>query len=394
MDLNTIINKIDHDEVIKVVSDLINLPSVNPPGLEKAVAEYVCSFMSSKNIPWEILQIPESEERYNVIGKLKGKDSDHPLIFSGHMDVVPVSKEEEKRWKTAPFEATIIDGLLYGRGSSDMKGGLGAAMVAMGFLADQRITPSRDIILMATVDEEDVMRGAKALVKSTFVQGNEQYIICEPTGLAIHACGRGRTWAEILVKGQTAHASIQNAGINAIDKALRLMNMIKEHELSYTKHEILGDSFWQINLIQAGIEPAIVPDSCVLTVDARLVPGQTSTGIWDEMAEIIRQLSEKDRDFNVEIEIIEQREPWELSLEEKLVKVAERSCQANNLPVIHSGFMGTTDGAVFQKNGLKGLIVGPGKISNNVHSENEYVAVQDLENAAKFYTTMMLDEDY
>ena len=79
------------------------------------------------------------------------------------MDVVPVSDDEMKRWNTPPFTSTIKDGKLYGRGSADMKSGLLSALYAMILLKRNNITPKRDIILVATIDEENYMKGSRAL---------------------------------------------------------------------------------------------------------------------------------------------------------------------------------------------------------------------------------------
>lgn len=169
---------IDSAEVIKVVQDMVSIPSINPPGDEAAVANYIIAYMESHGIATTVLEI--SAGRYNVVARLKGLGVASPIIFSGHMDVVPVSEDERKRWKTDPFVGEVIDGYIYGRGSADMKGGLGAAMVAMGTLAKHKIQPPGDIILAATVDEEDLMRGAKGLVTSNLISDASRFVICEP----------------------------------------------------------------------------------------------------------------------------------------------------------------------------------------------------------------------
>ncbi|MFZ7101269.1 MAG: M20 family metallopeptidase [Peptococcaceae bacterium] len=382
---------IKRDQVVKVVQDLVKFSSVNPPGREKAVAEYLKGYLTVRNITTKTVAI--SQDRYNVVARLKGKGEAPPVVFTGHMDVVPVSKEERKRWLTEPFSGEIMDGCIYGRGAADMKGGLGAAMVAMVTLANSGITPPGDIILAATVDEEDLMRGAKALVNSDVISDARKIVVCEPTNLELVTCSRGRTWAEITVKGQTAHASQQGAGINAIERAVMLMDKIKNHQIPHEKHNLLGNSFWQITLIGGGIEPAIIPDSCTITVDARLVPGQLPDDIWGEMKKLIRELEKETPGFSADIEIIEGREPWETSEDDLLIHALARACECVGVPVRKGGFLATSDGTILRRLGMEAVIIGPGDLSA-VHMENERVSIKQLIQSAQIYFLTMLNGKY
>ncbi|MGI6226855.1 MAG: M20 family metallopeptidase, partial [Peptococcales bacterium] len=374
------IKQIETNHVIKVVQDLIKFESINPPGNEKNVADYIKNYMLERNIFTET--VPISPNRYNVISRIKGKGEAGPVIFTGHMDVVPISKKEEKRWITKPFSAEVIDGYIYGRGASDMKGGLGAAMVAMGNLASNGISPPGDIILAATVDEEDLMRGSKALLGSKLISDARKVVVCEPTNLEIHRFCRGRTWAEITVKGLTAHASQQNAGVNAIDRAVVLMNKIANHQIPHEKHNYLGNFFWQVTLINGGIGAAVVPDSCTITVDARLVPGQMPKDIWNEIENIVNSIKLDLPDFEAEINILEEREPWETPEDEEIIKNIKDAFETLQLPVKQNGFLGTTDGTVFRRAGMEAVIIGPGELAC-VHKENERISIKQLIDAVR-----------
>lgn len=378
--------RIDDKEVIKVVQDLVKIPSENPPGKEKEVGNYIIKYMESAGIETKIQEV--APNRFNVISRLKGEGASPPIIFTGHMDVVPVSDDELKRWHTKPYSGEIIEDYLYGRGATDMKGGLGCAMVAMATLARNDIKPPSDIILVATVDEEDVMRGSKKLVGSPLIEDAKRVVVCEPTDMSIVTACRGRTWADITVEGKTAHASKEGAGINAIDRAALLMEKIKDYSLKYKKHSLLGNSFWQVTVINGGIEPAIVPDSCTITVDARLVPGQMPEDIWNEMKNIIDSLKQEIPDFAAKINVIEAREPWETE-DKDFIKILEKVYTLLDIPPVIDGFSGTTDGTVFRRCGIEPVIVGPGHIKW-AHRENEKVSLKQLYEAAEVYLGIML----
>lgn len=386
-ELLEIVNKIDTSQIIKVVQDLVKMPSITPPGKEESVAEYIKKFMHDRNIPTDIMAA--SPNRYNVISRIKGKGEADPVIITGHMDVVPVGDEERKLWLTDPFGGEIINGYLHGRGSVDMKGGLGAAMVAMGNVASSGILPPGDIIFVATVDEEDFMRGAKALLESELIADAKKVIVCEPSNLELQTCSRGRTWADVTVKGMTAHASRQGAGINAIKRAVLLMNRMADYQIPYEEHRFLGESFWQINLISGGIEPAMVPDSCTITVDARLVPGQMPQDIWDELEKLVNQIKIDVPDFKADINIIEAREPWETPADDWIIKNLKEAYHSLQIPLKESGFLATSDGTIFRRMGMEAVIVGPGDLAL-AHKENEKVAVEQLIQATKLYMLTML----
>ena len=143
--MQDIFDLIDEDELVDILSKAVNIPSTNPTGNEKPMCEYVESLLRQNDI--EFFTVPVEKDRYNIIAKIKGKSDKDAVVFTGHMDVVPVSDDEMKRWNTPPFKATIKDGKLFGRGSADMKSGLISAIYSMILLKRHNITPSRDIIL-------------------------------------------------------------------------------------------------------------------------------------------------------------------------------------------------------------------------------------------------------
>lgn len=377
----------DSQAAIQVVQDLVRIPSVNPPGGEAEVGEYIAEYCRARHLNVELQDVADG--RFNVLARLKGRGEAPTLLISGHMDVVPVSEAEWARWKVPPFSGTIYDGYLWGRGAADMKGGLGTALAVFATLADQGVVPPGDILFAATVDEEDLMRGVKTLVGHSALDDVAFAIVCEPTEMQIKVASKGRTWADVTVEGRTAHASLPGAGINAIDKAYKLYQALRHHRLPHVPHPVLGESFWQVTMIRGGIEPAIVPDRCVLTVDARTVPGQTSDGVWQELERLIQRLGAEDPAFRAQIEVIERREPWETPVSNPFVAMMAEACRLSGHPVAYAGFYGTSDATVLRQRGILGAALGPGA-TQDVHKENEKVALLDLERCVAIYERIML----
>lgn len=380
---------IKQEDVVEVVSCLVAGQSYNPGSDEYDVATYFKSYMEAAGIGVEI--VPIAERRFNVIARLKGRGEAAPLSFSGHMDVVPVSETERAKWKTDPFVPTLIDGMLYGRGSADMKGGLGAAMVALKEVKNRGIIPPGDVVVIGTVDEEDVMRGVKALTTCGLLDDIKNMVICEPSDMKLYCCCRGRTWADITLTGESGHASIEGNGNNTINHAATLIHAVNARKFDFPPYEMLGNVFWQVNMINGGLEPAVVPDTCTVTVDARLVPGATSGDIWQAMEALLTELSAADPDFHADMEIVERREAWKTDQSLPLVEVALRSFGNTKLPLEYGAAHYTTDGAYFGSvMGMNMVIIGPGDIVN-AHKDNEFTPVAQLTQAANVYYDMMIN---
>ncbi|MDO5714302.1 MAG: M20 family metallopeptidase [Tissierellia bacterium] len=369
------------ETLVEILKKMISIPSINPPGLEKAMGDYVLDILDHYEIFRETISL--SPNRYSIIGKYPGK-SREGIIFTGHMDVVPVSPKEEDRWKTNPFQPILHQGKIYGRGSADMKGGLAAGLCAMISLKEEGIIPPRDIFFVATVDEEDFMGGSKSLYQHHLLEDAKEVVVMEPTSLTCAHIGRGRTYGNIIFTGHTGHGSQGASPQNPILEASAFIEEMKRTKLS--SHPKYGESFWQPVAINAGVEPCVVPDSCVLKIDARLHPFHNPKDIWTKVENMLTQGK-----WNGTIEIIDSREGFFLSQDSHLYQIAKDTAQSINLPFQPSVFMGTTDGSIFRKENRDVIIMGPGNLSI-VHQENEHLHVEELYLAYDFYRTLMLSK--
>ena len=376
------------EQAVSVVRELVKRESENPGSDEYKVSCYIKEFC--KNLGMEVVEVPVSERRVNLVCRYSGSGKAAPIAFTGHMDVVPVSEAEKNKWKVGPYAAEILNGRLYGRGAADMKGGLGAVLAALQQLKQNSITPPGDVVLIATVDEEAVMLGAKKIVETPYLNGIKNLVICEPSDMLLGCSCRGRTWADVSVWGQSAHASIEGAGNNAIMQAVRLLQALNpaQKRVPFKPHPHVGNFFWQCTVVQGGIEPAIIPDKCVVTVDARPVPGQHCSEIWDVFNQLLDELHQADSSFNATCQVIESREPWETPEQHPLVRLAGQALTASGAEVKPGGASYTTDGAVFTRLGMDMIILGPGSIQH-AHRDNEYVEVRQLQQAAQAYYEIM-----
>ena len=148
-----IINKIEQekDSYIEFLRKIIQSDSINPPGNEKNVAIIIEDFLKKSNIKTEIF--PFGNNRANLLAFLNESIDGKNLLYNGHMDTVPADSEEG--WKYPPLSATVKrNKLIFGRGSSDMKGGLAAMVIALKILKELKLDVSGNLILNAVADEE------------------------------------------------------------------------------------------------------------------------------------------------------------------------------------------------------------------------------------------------
>ena len=379
--MESIFDLIDEEELVDIFSKAVDIPSTNPKGNEKPMCEYVENLLKENAIDY--FTVPVEDGRYDIIAKLNGKINKDAIVFTGHMDVVPVSDDEIKRWNTPPFKSTIKDGKLYGRGSADMKSGLISAIYSMILLKRHNIIPERDIILAATIDEENFMKGSKALYQNKVFDNAKYLIVCEPTDMKICNRQKGRTWADVCVHGMTAHGSQKGVGENAIYLAIKLIEKIKN-----TEFKEYPDTFWRTLAINAGVEPQVVPDRCVFTVDARLQVGHKPEHIWEKLDELIAEIKAENTHFDATYEIADMRTSWHTIKEDELIKNIVSSLKKIEINPEFDVFTGSTDASMLIKNELIPVIIGPGDLSV-VHRENEYVKLSQLFESCKLYMNIM-----
>ena len=156
------------DELLQLCSDLIKIPSVNPPGEMEAITSFICGYLDKHGISYEVLRPTPTTP--NIVATL-GRKGGRRLILNGHADVVPPGNLE--KWDFDPFCGDIRDGTIFGRGASDMKCGLAGLLFAMGLLADGKVPLDGELVLTVVPDEEvSGSWGTKWLVESGTIRGD------------------------------------------------------------------------------------------------------------------------------------------------------------------------------------------------------------------------------
>lgn len=322
--------------------------------------------------------------RSNIIAQLGPEDTNVPtLIIGAHIDVVPAGLEN---WNSHPFKPIEKEGCIVGRGSVDMLGGIAAFAAAMANLRASGKTLKGRLLFTATAGEETDSCGVKRFIDShiSSIKNPIGILIPEPTGLKLLRAHRGILWLKVTTFGKTAHGSMPHLGINAIEKANTLLNRLKNWQIPHTPHELLGGCSISINRIYGGSATNIVPDTCSIELDLRILPDQQPRDIISDLEKLMAEIAHVDPEFKVEISIMRHCPALETSADHSFVK---QISQATGIYESHAiGF--TTDGPLFAKLGAPVLIFGPGD-GARCHQPNEAAEIAQLQKARTLYLNIL-----
>jgi succinyl-diaminopimelate desuccinylase len=375
-------------EAVAFLKDMLRMKSVNPPGDEEPVARLVESKLHEYGIEAEVKSL--GSNRANLVARIPGTGEKKSLVYSGHMDTVPTG---EVPWEFDPFGATEHDGRIYGRGASDMKSGLAAMVVAMTEVARSGAQLQGDLILAATAGEEVDCRGALAMVEEGLLKDVGTMAISEPSNGKIFVAHKGALWVEITCYGKTAHGSMPEQGVNAIEHTNTLINALRhDFEFRYEEHDLLGEPTMNLGAISGGTQPNVVPDICRLQIDIRTVPGQVHSEILNDIQSLLKDIEAKTQ-AEFELRTLNDKPsvytPGDEEIVRTAVTVADELFQERLQP---SGVRYFTDASVFvpgAENSLPVIIYGPGP-ETLAHQPNEYVETTKYLEAIQFYRELAL----
>jgi succinyl-diaminopimelate desuccinylase len=377
-----LLNRIQETEVVSLCRDLVRFKSVNPPGDELEIAEYVAGVLREAGLTVEM--VPHTPTRASVLARLKGSGEMPALFYTGHLDVVPVGAEE---WLHDPFEGEVVEGELWGRGASDMKGGNAAMIVATKVLAAANLPLKGDLILAFTAGEEGEQLGAAEIAARPDLAPVQAVVVAEPSSNDVYVAEKGAFWLQITTHGKTAHGSMPHLGQNAIMMMVALLSELDSLAVPYEEHPLLGGFTRSVNTIAGGVKTNVVPDQCTVTIDQRTVPGQDHGAILRQVEELIADLGQRLPDFRASVEVINDRIPVATSPGEPVVqRFCDVVAEVTGARPVPKGVNYYTDAVVFAPAlNAPMIICGPGE-AKLAHQPNEYVEVPKMVEAAKIFT--------
>ena len=372
---------IDRDRLIGRLETLVRTPSENPPGEEAEAARVAASYCEGLGLDVSLHELDPG--RPSVVAK-KVFGEGPTLCFCSHIDVVPAG--DHALWTYPPYAATILDGQMYGRGSSDAKGPIAAALEAVQGLLTMGVELGGTLELALVADEEAMgFKGAAFLVEDKIVSPDFT-IIGEPTALRIVRAQRGPCWLRIITRGQAAHGSAPERGVNAIKHMAEIVGHLEE-TLPDIAHDVVGGPSINVGTIQGGTKVNIVPAYCVAEVDRRSIPGETMESVIASVQAAIDIAAEKYPEIDATIELPIYGKPFEVPDDSVvLADVTAAVTDTRGAQAEVMGFRGSSDARFFAEAGSDVVVCGPGDITV-AHTAREYIDLDELELGAVAYAS-------
>ncbi|EJC83774.1 acetylornithine deacetylase ArgE [Rhizobium leguminosarum bv. trifolii WSM2297] len=357
-------------DVKDILEQLVGFPSVvgTPNG---DIVTWVKGYLESHAATVAVLPGPEGD-RANLFATIGPKD-EPGYILSGHMDVVSAS---ERTWTSDPFRLRAEGDRLFGRGASDMKGFLAAALAGLPAIAKMPLR--RPIHFAFSYDEEAGCRGVPHMLQQI---GNLcapplGAIIGEPSNMVAIRGHKGKAAARIEIHGMTGHSSRPDKGLNAIHAMTAVMSATLK-TVAALPDSALDQNFeppystLQIGTIAGGRSVNIIPDLCIMELEARAVPGVSPTVLLEPIKATAEAL-EKDG-FRVTWETSSTYPALSLDADAPLARLMEELTAAQTLAAVSYG----TEAGLYQAAGIDAIICGPGDISR-AHRADEFIRLDEL----------------
>ena len=369
-------------KAIEIAKELIKFDTSGPPTQEQPCAEWIQDYLDALGFE-TILQVVEPG-RANIIAKY-GVGQEPGLVLSGHIDVVLAG--DPALWKVSgPFEPVVKDNNLYGRGACDMKGPDACMIRAAQELVDEDFNKQLTLVFTAGEDTGGWFVDRVLSDKLVTPQDASFGVIGEPSLMKIIPTHKGGGGAEVLIRGQAAHSSRPELGINAIQKAADFLYELRrlQETLNREKHPLLGSTTVECTLMNGGLKANIIPDQAHLTLNFRFIPGhedpETSKG-W--LMDIINDLSIRDPEFKAEILSNRAGISLDIPLDSPVVTVLKDILGTE--PV---GAPYYTEAVSYSKNGIPTVICGPGSI-DQAHKPDEYISLEQIDLGVETYKELI-----
>lgn len=376
-------------EAQSILEKLVSFPCLGGES-NMEIIDWINKFLQEKGIDTKLVY-NEDKTKASIHCRI-GPARNGGVILSGHTDVVPVKGQD---WATNPFELTLKNNRLYGRGSCDMKGFLACCLASVDQFKNKSL--ERPVYFAFSYDEEIGCLGAPDLINDILDHYDEKpayAIIGEPTLMELVAGQKGICVMETRVNGSAGHSSRIKQEVSAIHEAAKLICWLEEYMDALSKDGLTKDAFdpnhcsIHIGKVKGGIAPNVIADSCQFEWDIRVIPGQDAYDIIDHFENYCRSrekvVSERFADFKIENKAVIKPVPGlDAFNEQELIGFMRSLGDFQNLKAVSYA----AEAGQFAEAGIPSIICGPGSIAQ-AHRANEFIAPSQLEKCMEMLTAL------
>lgn len=376
-----------HGACIEHLRDYVAIPSVNPMRRDDLPAEIAGERRYAEHLLYQLrrlgldAELIGAGERRSVVAEATVSDAAETVLIASHLDTVPVDAME-----IPPFDPRIEDGRLYGRGSCDTKAGMAAAVAALEpLLRDGRL--AKNVILVGEADEECGSVGVRDLLERLGTRRPDWALATEPTEMRVVTHHKGIAQVRIAAHGVSVHSSAPEKGRSAIVAAARAVLSLEAlaRRLAERCDPILGPPTLSVGLIWGGQAVNIVPARAAITLDRRILPGETEHTIAEEIGEALAHDGVED----VRLDSCTIEKPaLATGRDHRSVRACLDALTRIGSAAETSIAAFATDASLLASRGIPGVVLGPGSIAQ-AHTAREYVAIEQVELATRFFSALL-----
>jgi len=364
---------------VSLTRSLLHFDTVNPPGREADCARHAGRLLEDWG--YRVAYQEFAPGRTSVIARTGGNDAKAPLCLTGHLDVVPLGS---RAWRHDAFAGETDGDRLYGRGSSDMKAGVAAMLVAARAFAG-KLEGTPGVVLVLTASEENGCIGSRHLAQLPALMGRAGAIVVgEPSANQPFVGHKGSLKFHAAFRGVSAHGSMPELGENAIYKAARAVAALENFDFHAHPHPVMGSPTMNVGTIEGGAGVNLVPDAARIGVDIRTVPGMDHAAL---LARLKGALGEAELDVfsNLPAVWTEPQDAWMrrvFALCKPILGAAPEVRTATYM----------TDAANLRKvyGGAPTVVLGPGE-PQQAHQTDEHCSMEKIRQAVAIYEALIRD---
>jgi succinyl-diaminopimelate desuccinylase len=406
--LNTFIDR-SSPALLGRLKRLVGFPTVNPPGEDyEAVTGYLTRELGRVGltakrytIPDKVLRssLPPEQHgfpRYNVIGKLKVPGAKKTIHFNAHYDVVPVSGT----WRHgSPFSGAVEKGLIYGRGTADMKGSMASLLTALDALSQTGSRPKMNVEVSFTADEEtDSFLGAKWVVEESPIRPDYAIVMEGGEGDEVCCGHNGTLWMEVTVHGKAAHGSTPEEGVNALEKMAALVRELETYktEIARTTFVTPEGKTMRPTINVGGVFSAgpggkinTVPASATFSIDRRVLATEDHAAAEKGLRKFLAAAAKRIPECKITVtKVSENFSSFTKPVDPFFKAVATSVAAVRGNPTVYRVSTGFNDIHFFSHQ-LRIPTLGYGPGGENIHAVDEFARVKDLVATAKVYANLL-----
>jgi len=394
-------------DLVELTRQLVAAPSPNPPGDVTAAAAIAVAFLE-KIIGAEVERFESAPGIVNVVARIAGGRSGRRLVFNGHLDTFPVG--EDLGWTVPPLGGVLADGRLYGRGVSDMKGGIAASMIAARSLAEHRASWPGEIVIALAGDEENMGSLGTRWLLDNVPHARGDAMICGDVGSPqiVRFGEKGLLWIEIEAAGSPAHGAHVHKGINAIDRLRAALDALKRAEsivadpparvtaaIAAAKHvseplsgigeaDTLQRVTVNIGTVVGGTSANLVPASAHASADIRLPIGMNTATVEARLREWLGSID------GITWRVIRRYEPRYTDPNHEIVRAVTHAATEvlGTRPVVNMR-VGASDARLYRMDGIPSVVFGCTPF--NMGGPDENILIEELVAVAKVHALAAFD---